>query len=66
VVTTSAPRRAPIKSVRIRDVDEKILMEKATQLFGAARAEQLRADIVKMAAETADIEKHPLTFEDEP
>ena len=47
-------------------VDEKKLIEKATQLFGASRAEQLRADIVKMAAETADIEKYPLTFEDEP
>jgi hypothetical protein len=50
----------------MESVDEKILMEKATRLFGAVRAEQLRPDIVKMAAETADLEKQPLTFEDEP
>jgi hypothetical protein len=45
---------------------EKNLIQKAKEFFGEKRAEELRADLLKMAGEIADIERYPVSFEDEP
>lgn len=44
---------------------EQTLIEKAKQLFGEKRAEELTADIAKTAAELSALQKFPLTIDNE-
>ena len=44
---------------------EDILREKAKQKFGEARAEELKPDLDKLAAEIDAIRTYPMSIEDE-
>ena len=43
----------------------KALLEKAEKRFGKDRAQELRAELEKTAAELAIVHRYPLDFEDE-
>jgi hypothetical protein len=45
---------------------EKNLLHKAQELLGEGRADEMREDLHKMAAEIADLERYTVSFEDEP